>query len=92
MVTLAPAYVLAFNQRFKSSFSLARTIMDVEPITTVSPDLEHPDDAQYIWLPILVLVGVVLFAGLVKFILILLSLAICTTAFSLFAYAIQPTT
>ncbi|XP_017855494.1 PREDICTED: uncharacterized protein LOC108608575 isoform X1 [Drosophila arizonae] len=39
--------------------------MDVEPITTVSPDLEHPDDAQYIWLPILVLVGVVLLAGLV---------------------------
>nr|AFK29229.1 CG5039-like protein [Drosophila buzzatii] len=39
--------------------------MDIGAITTVSPDLEHPDDAQYIWLPILVLVGVALLAGLV---------------------------
>ncbi|XP_023166757.1 uncharacterized protein LOC111596684 isoform X2 [Drosophila hydei] len=39
--------------------------MDIETVTTVNPDLEHPDDAQYIWLPILVLLGVVLLAGLV---------------------------
>ncbi|EDW59595.2 uncharacterized protein [Drosophila virilis] len=39
--------------------------MEIEPRTTLVPDLEHPDDGQYIWLPILVLLGVIVLAGLV---------------------------
>ncbi|XP_043652674.1 uncharacterized protein LOC122619678 [Drosophila teissieri] len=39
----------------------------LEPETTMSPeaDILHPDDAQYIWLPILVLVGIFVLAALV---------------------------
>ncbi|EDV92848.1 uncharacterized protein LOC6563428 isoform X2 [Drosophila grimshawi] len=39
--------------------------MESMPNTTLTSDLEHPDDGQYIWLPILVLVGVIVLAGLV---------------------------
>uniref|UniRef100_B3P6G5 GG11420 n=2 Tax=Drosophila erecta TaxID=7220 RepID=B3P6G5_DROER len=39
----------------------------LEPETTMSPetDILHPDDAQYIWLPISVLVGIFVLAALV---------------------------
>ncbi|KAH8312165.1 hypothetical protein KR044_009641, partial [Drosophila immigrans] len=40
-------------------------IMEIIPTTTGKPDLLHPEDAEYIWLPILVLVGVVILAGMV---------------------------
>lgn len=50
--------------------------MEIEPRTTLVPDLEHPDDGQYIWLPILVLLGVIVLAGLVTFTFTILSLLI----------------
>eukprot|EP00099_Drosophila_melanogaster_P023606 NP_651414.1 uncharacterized protein Dmel_CG5039 [Drosophila melanogaster] len=39
----------------------------LEPQTTISPepDILHPDDGQYIWLPISVLVGIFVLAALV---------------------------
>ncbi|KAH8360174.1 hypothetical protein KR093_011107, partial [Drosophila rubida] len=40
-------------------------IMESKPTTTEKPELLHPEDAEYIWLPMLVLVGVVILAGLV---------------------------
>ncbi|XP_062122109.1 uncharacterized protein LOC133835929 [Drosophila sulfurigaster albostrigata] len=39
--------------------------MEVNLTTTATPELLHPEDAEYIWLPFLVLVGVVILAGLV---------------------------
>lgn len=37
--------------------------------TTIDPgaDILHPDDAQYIWLPISVLVGIFILAALVRY-------------------------
>ncbi|XP_034487645.1 uncharacterized protein LOC117791852 isoform X2 [Drosophila innubila] len=39
--------------------------MEIKLNTTAMPELLHPEDAEYIWLPIVVLVGVVILAGLV---------------------------
>ncbi|XP_068156322.1 uncharacterized protein [Drosophila tropicalis] len=33
--------------------------------TAADPEIQHPNDGQYIWLPILVLVGIFFLAGLV---------------------------
>lgn len=44
--------------------------MFLEPETTTvvqDADLLHPDDAQYVWLPIAVLVGIFLLAALVRY-------------------------
>lgn len=67
--------------------------MEIETKTTALPELLHPEDAEYIWLPILVLVGVVILAGLVK-LLFLICIDVCTTAFlaCVFTYVNMKTT
>lgn len=46
-----------------------KTMKFLEPQTTISPepDILHPDDGQYIWLPISVLVGIFVLAALVRY-------------------------
>ncbi|KAL7730152.1 hypothetical protein ACLKA6_009418 [Drosophila palustris] len=39
--------------------------MEIKQNTTATPELLHPEDAEYIWLPILALMAVVVLAGLV---------------------------
>lgn len=44
--------------------------MEIELSTTQKTDLEHPEDGQYIWLPLAVLVGVFILGGLVNTLLL----------------------
>lgn len=66
MVTLVPTYVVTFHRKFKSLTSQPITEMEILLSTTPKTDLVHPEDAQYIWLPFAVLVGVFVLAGLVN--------------------------